>query len=444
MLPSNRPRRRVPASLLLASVLILLAASVQGAAALTGSKPYTAIVTVSPDPVGAGATATYHLYLEDDQSNTQQIGSANISAPGITFPSQSISLSTGTATVYSDHIELRDLSIQPGGSISIDFDATVTCSPNGDTVNWDVEPHQSNNYNGPPGNAFYPPTAASDTETGVTGSCHLAFRVEDPAGTFTNTQPADAEKNATITTVIYDPTGARVKVEAEDGTGYRLTSFSGTITLASSPSAKLGGTYSTPAVDGVATFTPTIPTHGTYTFQASSTSIPSSGWATSNQFTIVDDACGPGETCTVNIPGKEKVESTNTGGGYTTISVGGTDVSCGDSYEHAPYVTEINNTDSNATGTKSDTVTIYKQYVNSQPNNGVSFYQVCYQANHSFTTLDGSAAVEDPAGTFTGLLPDCPPHPSASDAPCVLSKTKDKAGNVVIELLLPAGDPKHR
>jgi len=47
-------------------------------------------------------------------------------------------------------------------------------------------------------------------------------------------------------------------------------------------------------------------------------------------------------------------------------------------------------------------------------------------------------------GTLTtlGLLPNCPPMPTAADAPCILSKSKDKAGNVVITVLLRAGDPK--
>jgi hypothetical protein len=81
------------------------------------------------------------------------------------------------------------------------------------------------------------------------------------------------------------------------------------------------------------------------------------------------------------------------------------------------------------------TITIDKTVVKATPNNGVTTYQVCYQSETPFTDRNGTL-------TTLGLLPDCPPMPTAADAPCVLSKTKDKAGSVVIKVLLPAGDPK--
>ena len=446
-LPARSKDRPTPMLVLVGSALLLLATLTPTASAVTQVKPYEFDIGL-PDSVGAGTTATFQAFLKNHAS-TQQLGSTNLSAPSISFPTpQEITLtpgdytlpSTATATAFSDRIELRNLGIPPGRSITFSFLASVSCAA-GNPITWKPEPKQSNNWSGPAGNAFNPPID-SDFDTDVTGTCHLAFQV----------QPHSAEKNTTITGTDFDSQGSPVIVALLDGSNNVVTSFKDPVSLARNTvagSGSLVGGGPVNAVAGKATFSGLqVTSAGYYTVTASAPSLSLSvisdhdpSTAANDPFAIVDDACGSGETCTVNLPTQMQVESTNTGDGFVTLIVGVGGLDCGDDFQHAPFVTEINSTDATATGTKTDTVTIYKQYVNDQPNNGAAFFQVCYQAPHTFTTRDGTPATEDPPGTFTGLLPDCAsqnPQP-----PCIFKKSKNQAGDVVIVLLLPAGDPRH-
>jgi len=422
-----------------------------GPVALAGTtiKRYAADIAPSPPSVPAGSTAAFTLTITN-LADPQQLGSANLTAPpGFTLVSASTPSPAGSASIVGDTVRLRDLSLPPGETMSVGFDATAPCFPGSYT--WGLQVKQANNFNGPPGNDFVPDPDQVSLTTDVTGTCQLAFRLEDPAGSgsFTTGQPSHAEKDATITTVAFTPGGAPVIVEAEDGSGHRLTSFTGSIELSISSADPPGGTLSggTPAsqADGAATFAPSIDAIGTYTLLASSDAIPSTGWATSDPFQIVDDACGPGETCQVTIPTMMEVETTNTSSsGFTFLSVGVEDIDCGDTYGHAPFTTLIDSTEASTSGTKTETVTIFKQFVNAQPNNGAAHYQVCFSRPASagtFTTLDGTdAPLVD--GEYLGLLPPCPPQ--MPEPPCIRSKNKDRAGNVVIVLLLDENDPKHR
>ena len=66
------------------------------------------------------------------------------------------------------------------------------------------------------------------------------------------------------------------------------------------------------------------------------------------------------------------------------------------------------------------------------PNNGAAFYQVCYSSDTAFVNRSGNVV-------NTGLLPDCN---AATPPPCVVSITKDKAGQIVEKVSVPSGDPK--
>jgi hypothetical protein len=118
--------------------------------------------------------------------------------------------------------------------------------------------------------------------------------------------------------------------------------------------------------------------------------------------------------------------------GIFLLSLNADSIDCGDSFNHAPGTVTVEST---STETKVVTIRIDKSVVKATPNNGVMSYQVCYESGTPFTDRNGAV-------TTKGLLPDCPPMPTAADAPCILSKTKDRAGRVVIRVLLPAGDPK--
>ena len=77
-------------------------------------------------------------------------------------------------------------------------------------------------------------------------------------------------------------------------------------------------------------------------------------------------------------------------------------------------------------------VTIAKQAVQQTPNNGASFYAVCYSSATPFTDVNGNSVT-------TGLLPTC--KSTALVPPCVNSITKDNGGQIVETISVPAGDP---
>ncbi len=285
--------------------------------------------------------------------------------------------------------------------------------------------------------------------------CHLAFQFEDPAGSgsYTPGEPQDALTRATITTTDFNtPPGASVRVEAEDEMNHRVTSFSGTITLAvetwSVPSSEIppgttvddffSGKTET-AVDGVATFGSLRSSHsGTFTLEAQSPEIPMTGWRPSTSFDVWDKRCEQGTPCVVSKPRTMTAALDTSAAGTYLLSLNADSISCGDTFNHAPGTVTV---DSTSEQTKVLTITIDKSEVKAAPNNGVMFYQVCYQSDTPFNPRGGDPS--NPADDVTlGLLPDCPPMPTAADAPCILSKSKDKAGNVVIKVLLPAGDPQ--
>jgi hypothetical protein len=427
-----------------AGVALLLAAALAGPAAVADTTTKPALVTVTPVSMAAGAIVPFEVVITN-QASPQSLGSANLTPPDALTVS-GVSSTAGDITLSGSTIRLRNLNLAPEpeeGAVTVTGFLTAPCSSTGGP--WIVVIKQANNFSGPPGNDFVL-AEGSSTSTAVSGSCHLEFLV----------QPHNAEKSKNVTGTDFVDSDTPVEVELRDGSNNVVTSFTGPVsltlnTVAGSGSLVGGGPVN--AVAGVATFTGLqVTAAGLYTVTATATGLSLSVMsdynlstpATNDPFTIVDDACAPGDTCTVNIPTQMQVQSTNTGaaGSFLTLSVVDRVLDCGDSFQHAPFVTEINSTDSATTGTKTDTVTIYKQYVNAQPNNGAAFFQVCYQAPYTFTTRDGTPATEDPTGTFTGLLPDCAsqnPQP-----PCILMKNKTGKGDVVIVLLLPAGDPGHK
>jgi Domain of unknown function DUF11 len=87
------------------------------------------------------------------------------------------------------------------------------------------------------------------------------------------------------------------------------------------------------------------------------------------------------------------------------------------------------------------TVRIDKPLVDSSGHPGASSWQICYASTTSFTTLPGTSqqnvTIGGSPGYFTGLLPDCS---SSQGAPCVQSRHKNNAGDVIVTFLA-SGDP---
>jgi hypothetical protein len=85
------------------------------------------------------------------------------------------------------------------------------------------------------------------------------------------------------------------------------------------------------------------------------------------------------------------------------------------------------------------TLRIDKSAVNMSGHPGASSWQICYASTSPFTALPGTSGTTVIGGVTynTGLLPDCP---GPQGPPCVQTRHKDMAGDVVVTLLAP-GDP---
>jgi hypothetical protein len=110
-------------------------------------------------------------------------------------------------------------------------------------------------------------------------------------------------------------------------------------------------------------------------------------------------------------------------------------LSCGDTFNHAPSVTTAATFHFSATGNKTMVGIIDKTIDQAQPNNGVSFYRVCFESDDMTFTYPGG--VVHPMGT-PFLLPDC--KAVGGTPPCVKSITKTNAGDVLETITLPPDD----
>ena len=411
---------------MMASIAFIAASVVPAMAGkTTPTKPYVA--TIAPDAVPAGASVSFTLTLQN-LSDQQQIGSVNLSPPtGFVLTSES----SPVATIAGNVLQLRSLSLLAGSSITVPFTGDVPCASGGS--DWTIHVKQSNDFNGPPGNDFVM-VAPSDLSTPVSGTCHLGF--------VTGAQPQDAETDAVISRVDLTPGGGAVEVEVLDGANQRVTSANATITLAVDPTSAdpgtftLGGTKVVPAVAGVAAFGDlTLGATGRYKLLATSPGLTS---AASDEFRIWDDGaiCVPGVECVATETGqfmRGEVRTTSNTPGMLLLNLDGDELDCGDNFRHAPQTMTFDAPGVTTPDGKLVTMTIDKREVNREANNGAAHYQVCFEGESPFLTRDGTMAT-------LGLLPDCASQDPA--APCVRSKVKDRAGNVVITLVVPAGDPR--
>ena len=113
-------------------VIAALAACIMAAPAGAQTKPYS--VVVAPTPVTGGQQTTFAVKFTN-LGSPQRLGSANLTAP-LGFSVVSASVSQGTATRVGNLVELRDLALQPGKSLTLTVDANVPCLADGFT--WSV------------------------------------------------------------------------------------------------------------------------------------------------------------------------------------------------------------------------------------------------------------------------------------------------------------------
>jgi hypothetical protein len=458
MIRSSSSRSRRPISILAAfaiGAVGLLAAIVPSALAATTSKPYA--VTVSPICATSTTGNAFTVGITNENQNSQSIGSVDLTSP---FPvSNAVAVgsagTTSTTTIAWETsspyvIHLRNLNVvSRGGTLTLTVTADLSGVATG-SYGWTVAAKQSNDFNGPPGNSFFLVAAHSSLTTAVDG-CHLEFVA----------QPADAAVNATITSVSGNPNGSPVAVAAKDPSGNTITVASGSVSLSIETGAAgaslTPSTPSAPFVNGIATFSApnafSIGTVGTgYELRAHA-----AGFAdgVSSSFDIGDVGCAPATPCSLGLQTSEtdfgvtgtikRTITTNGGanGGVIFGSVVGADSA--DAITCAGYTAHTQGTlvFTVTTGVrKAVTVQIPKAQVQADPNNGASFYQVCYSNDSGFT--DRFGATVPPGGT--GLLPDCTYDLAGAptNMPCVYQRNKTRAGDMLVGFYAPPGDPKGR
>ncbi|HXG74956.1 MAG TPA: hypothetical protein VNJ53_00130 [Gaiellaceae bacterium] len=399
-------------------VLALAAAvGITAGSAATTTKPYTA--NFDPGPVPGGSTVAIDLVLEN-RSSPQLLGSANVTVPsGFTVVDASFTAGGGdfgaTQLPTTGTVQLRNLSIPPGDSATVEMQVETPCAS--DTYTWGIRAKQSNDFSGPPGNDFFLLEDESNRATLVSGA-------GAPGALAFTTQPSDGQAGAELPDVavtVYD-TCDNVATGASGDVTLELvepgTAFGGS-------GATLGGDASQPVVSGTATATfddlTVSPSGLGYKLRAKFSGVADE---LSDEFDIYDFY----GDCTNGCPG--------VGNGTTAIDIdalagtvglgvgpaGTNSTSCGSG------LTPLGSTfvivpESGSTDTFTAVLTIAKRGLQGV---GVSNIVVC---------VSGEA---DPDGVLDQRLSKCAkknPQPK-----CILSQTSSNAGDAIITLLL-GGDP---
>jgi hypothetical protein len=407
--------------------LALAVAAVVATSASAAGKPYT--VVLSPASVSSGSvTITATL---TNRTGTQQLGSANLTAPSQFTVTQATLGGPGTATIAGKVVQLRNLSLAPGASRSVTLQVdTSAAACSAGSFAWTVLAKQANDFNGPPGNNLDLDTQNSALTTTVTGGCGLRFF----------TPPADANPGQTITGTAFNPSGPPVAVEVVDGAGNRVTTATPTVTMAlDGGPGSLSGTKIVQAANGLASFGDlSINTAGTYRLVASA---PGFGSITSGSFSI-GTPCIEDIDCSTHAETAESIVDV-TAFGNTRLDAGVLQLSLDTGFKpDCVGYTEFSSDWAQVVGPDRSKLLRYqidKTVMNRQPNNGASFLQMCFAAPFPFATRPGTPLT--PVGDmFVGLLPDC------GVEPCVDSRSKTKAGDGVITAKAPGGpdDPAYR
>lgn len=386
-------------------------------------------VAVSPStPTGVSTSFTFTI---TNEAATQQLGSAQISAPaGFTITGASVA--SGTASFTSSSALFLNLSVAPSATTTLTLTASTPCS--GGAYQWGIEAKQSNNFNGSGNDFQLDPASAGNLNGTLTGS--LAFTSE----------PTNTATGATITSQ-----GGPVKVEVLNGCGQLDTSSKAEVNVAIGPNSgpgTLSGTVMVAASGGIASFSDLkINQPGGYTLVAASPGITS---ATSDSFTIFAGSSCTSSTCTAS------ASSPTTSGTVTTSSATAGDsimaemqsVNSNFNYQCPTYsaVADVLGfavfTAQGAPDSIPLTVTIrIEKSLVSSTHPGASSWQICYASTTQFKAVPGTdtqgVTIGGTPGYFTGLLPDCS---SKQGAPCVQSRNKNNAGDVLVTFLA-SGDP---
>jgi len=428
---------KAPAWIIVAAALA--ASFLVPASAAAETRPYR--VTLAPQSVPAGQQAVIGARIQN-LSDRQQLGSVNLTPPSA-FSVESAALpasSAGSSALRGGVVELRDLSLPPGGEVTVSVTVGVGCDAG--EYPWSVRAKQANAFNGPPGNEFTLTSSAADLTTTVSGGCALRFVA----------QPQDARAGERISALDFDPAGPPVSVEVVDGAGNRATSATPAIAMDVGSLTGLGtlrGTSPVTAAAGLATFDDlSVDAPGMYRLRASAAGYQP---ADSAVFFVSQVAiqCLEDVDCSGSLSTpRSRVEASafatdDPDAGFLQLSFNsGFRPDCAGYQETSADWALVLGPDR----LKRVIYTIDKRVMNATPNNGASALQMCFAAPFTFATRDGGAPAEadvDGDGNtdwYYATLPDC------GAPPCVAARRKDRAGAGIIEVRAPAGaeDPAYR
>ena len=458
--------RRISLAAVVAALMAGCVVAVAPAAAAV-DKPYSLVL--SPSSVASGAQATISARYTNLTSQ-QQLGSSNLTAPaGFSVLSATVvAPAQGTATVSGSTVQLRSLSLPPGGSVTVSVSVRTPCSAG--TFTWSAATKQANNFSGPPGNDLNLEPSQSSMTTTTTGACALRF----------TTQPRDVQTGSPITGSPLNPSGPPVAVSVVDGAG-NPTSAAVPITvgLGASPSgAALSGTKTVTSTNGTASFSNlSVDKPGTYTLVASTSGLASttSGSFRADQGTAICENnvdCNVDATVTGVVPGTNKAYSSSA----QISSPQNTDSSIGDdggamrlsfnvdyplfSCSGYSHVTADREVFTGPERVKFVTSRIGAGLLKAAGRKAASL-EVCFVAPYPFSlgppvASNTSAPVGDLNGDgmidYKGLLPDCLEVVDLGfltvlvGPPCVVSRSTNSAGDAIIVYKTPASsvDPAGR
>jgi hypothetical protein len=355
-------------------------------------------------------------------------------------------------------VQLRHLSLSTGNSFSVAIPAASACTPGSYT--WTITA-QSNS------GALALDGANSAVTTAVSGTnCKFEFV----------TQPKDAQVNATITGSIFNPSGTSVTVAVRNLAANALDpTATGSVSLAASKNpASFSGTGPVSLSGGQAQFG---------SLQSSSTgqfiTLTASGSFVSSNPSSLFNILAQVVLCSTTCNGHQAQGATTVdanASGFSSGDVLAVTVSSAVDYLPPPNCggapgswTPL----SGASGAQVEyvptgqgwTVTITMRIDKSliPTNRGASQYDVCLGAKRvtqtscldapgfaaGFQTKSGANAVCDapspgtplsspPTLLYWGLLPNCPNGNKPIPGPCVQSKTKNNAGDLILVTVKPA------
>jgi hypothetical protein len=288
------------------------------------------------------------------------------------------------------------------------------------------------------------PTAAWASSSSCTKSspCSLAFTADG--------QPQGTVVNKTITSAFNSQSGS-IKVEILDASKHLNTNAKAaiTITIGANPgNGTLSGTTTVTTSGGIASFSNLSINQTGFGYTLTATPSPGTGISsgTSNSFNIWSPFTTCSSTCSASSSGKTSTGTVTASEAASSDVLGigiGVSYQCGGSYKPLSdaFGFEVLDSASGAPQNAQFTVVfrIQKSLVLSSGHPGASSWQICYASQTPFSAQPGTSGTATIGGLpfNTGLLPVCS---KSQKSPCVQSRNKNNAGDVIITFLA-SGDP---